>query len=101
MSVVRAIAEDDFGQFWTETGTYEDIGELINWNFDGLREAVIEMLSGNRIHVNVAGCRNDMHTFVDKDQVITILIHLGYFAYDKSEQEAYVPNKGIWVVPDR
>ncbi|MDE7418069.1 MAG: ATP-binding protein [Lachnospiraceae bacterium] len=95
LSVVRAIAEDDFGQFWTETGTYEDIGELINRNFNGLREAVIEMLSGNRIHVNVAGCQNDMHTFVDKDQVITILIHLGYFAYDKSEQEAYVPNKEI------
>ena len=95
LSVVRAIAEKDFGQFWTETGAYEDIGELINRNFDGLREAVIEMLSGNRIRVNTSGCKNDMHTFTDKDQVITTLIHLGYFAYDKSTQEAYVPNKEI------
>lgn len=95
LSVVRAVAEKDFGQFWTETGTYEDIGELINRNFDGLREAVIEMLSGNRIPVNVTGCKNDMHTFADKNQVITTLIHLGYFAYDKAEQEAYVPNKEI------
>lgn len=95
LSVVRAIAEDDFGQFWTDTGSYEDIGELVNRNFDGLREAVIEMLSGNRIHVNTAGCKNDMHTFMNKDQVITTLIHLGYFAYDKTAQEAYVPNKEI------
>lgn len=95
LSVVRAIAENDFGQFWTETGTYEDIGELINRNFDGLREAVIEMLSGNRIRVNTAGCKNDMHTFINKNQVITTLIHLGYFAYDKTTQEAYVPNKEI------
>jgi len=95
LSVVRAIAEDDFGQFWTDTGTYEDIEELINRNFDGLREAVIEMLSGNRIHVNTAGCKNDMHTFMDKDQIITTLIHFGYFAYDKVTQEAYVPNKEI------
>lgn len=95
LSVVRAIAEDDFGQFWTDTGSYEDIGELINRNFDGLREAVIEMLSGNRIHVNIAGCKNDMHTFMNKDQVITTLIHFGYFAYDKTTQEAYVPNKEI------
>ncbi len=36
-----------------------------------------------------------MHTFADKNQVITTLIHLGYFAYDKAEQEAYVPNKKI------
>lgn len=95
LSVVRAIAEKDFGQFWAETGTYEDIGELINRNFDGLREAVIEMLSGNRIQVNTAGCRNDMYTFTDKNQVITTLIHLGYFAYDKITQQAYVPNKEI------
>ena len=95
LSVVRAVAEKDFGQFWTETGTYEDIGELINRDFDGLREAVIEMLSGNRIHVTIAGCRNDMYTFSDKDEVITTLIHLGYFAYDKTTREAYVPNKEI------
>lgn len=95
LSVVRAISEEDFGPFWTDTGTYEDIGELINRNFDGLREAVIEMLSGSRVRVNTAGCKNDMHTFVDKDQVLTTLIHLGYFAYDRTAQEAYVPNKEI------
>lgn len=95
LSVVRAIAEEDFGQFWTDTGAYEDIGELINRNFDGLRETVIEMLSGNRIHVNIAGCRNDMQTFADKDEVIITLIHLGYFAHDKTTQEAYVPNREI------
>ncbi len=95
LSVVRAVAEKEFGPYWTETGTYEDIGELINRNFDGLREAVIRMLSGSPVPVNVTGCKNDMHTFTDKDQVVTALIHLGYFAYDKAAQEAYVPNKEI------
>lgn len=95
LSVVRAVESKRFQQYWTETGTYEDIRSLIEHDFDGLREAVIQMLSGNRVPVNVFGCRNDMYTFRDKDQIITTLIHLGYFAYDADTQEAYVPNKEI------
>ena len=95
LSVVRAVESGRFRQYWTETGTYEDIRSLIEHDFDGLKEAVIQMLSGNRIPVSVYGCRNDMYTFRDKDQIITTLIHLGYFAYDADTQEAYVPNKEI------
>ena len=95
LSVVRAVESGKFRQYWTETGTYEDIRSLIEYDFDGLKEAVIQMLSGNRIPVSVYGCRNDMCTFRDKDQIITTLIHLGYFAYDAEAQEAYVPNREI------
>ena len=95
LSVVRAVESGKFRQYWTETGTYEDIRSLIEYDFNGLKEAVIQMLSGNRIPVSVYGCRNDMCTFRDKDQIITTLIHLGYFAYDADAQEAYVPNKEI------
>lgn len=95
LSVVRAVESKMFRQYWTETGTYEDIRSLIEYNFDGLKETVIQMLSGNRAPVSVYGCRNDMVTFHNKDQIITILIHLGYFAYDAELQEAYVPNKEI------
>lgn len=95
LSVVRAVESGKFRQYWTETGTYEDIQSLIEYDFDGLREAVIQMLSGSRISVSVYGCRNDMYTFRNKDQIITTLIHLGYFAYDADTEEAYVPNKEI------
>lgn len=95
LSVVRAVESGKFRQYWTETGTYEDIRSLIEYDFDGLKEAVIQMLSGNRIPVSVYGCRNDMYTFRGKDQIITTLIHLGYFAYDADTEEAYVPNKEI------
>ena len=54
LSVVRAVAAKRFQQYWTVTGTYGDIDDLINKNFDGLREDIIKMLSGNRIPVNVS-----------------------------------------------
>ena len=98
LSVVRALSAKRFQQYWTTTGTYGDIDDLINKNFDGLREDIIKMLSGNRILVEVDNGINDLQTFEDKGQVITALIHLGYCAYDADTQEAYIPNKEIQAV---
>ncbi len=95
LSVVRALSAGRFQQYWATTGTYGDIDDLINMNFDGLREDIIKMLSGNRIPVNVSNGKNDLQSFKNKSEVITALIHLGYFAYDADMKEAYVPNKEI------
>lgn len=98
LSVVRAVSAKRFQQYWTVTGTYGDIDDLICKNFDGLREDIIRMLSGNRIPVEVDNGINDLQTFEDKEQVITALIHLGYCACDEDTQEAYIPNKEIHAV---
>ncbi len=95
LSVVRAISAKRFQQYWTVTGTYGDIDDLIGKNFDGLREDIIRTFSGNRIPVNVSNGKNDLQTFKNKSEVITALIHLGYLAYDADTREAYVPNKEI------
>ena len=95
LSVVRALSAKRFQQYWTTTGTYGDIDDLINKNFDGLREDIIKMLSGNRILINVSNGKNDLQSFKNKSEVLTALIHLGYFAYDVDTREAYVPNKEI------
>lgn len=95
LSVVRALSAKRFQQYWTTTGTYGDIDDLINKNFDGLREDLIKMLSGNRILINVSNGKNDLQSFKNKSEVITALIHLGYFAYNADTREAYVPNKEI------
>ena len=95
LSVVRALSAKRFQQYWTTTGTYGDIDDLINMNFDGLREDIIKMLSGNRILINVSNGKNDLQSFKNKSEVLTALIHLGYFAYDVDTREAYVPNKEI------
>lgn len=93
--IATAVSAKRFQQYWTVTGTYGDIDDLISKNFDGLREDIIRMLSGNRVLVNVSNGKNDLQSFKNKSEVITALIHLGYFAYDADTQEAYVPNKEI------
>lgn len=71
----------DFQSYWSKTGTYESIVPLINMNFDGLKTAMIDMVAGSPVKVKTATYQNDMVTFKNKDDILTLLIHLGYVAY--------------------
>ena len=94
-AVVNAMINKSFQSYWSQTGTYELIVPFINMNFDGLKTAVIEMLSGATAQINVNSFQNDMVNFVDKDDVLTLLVHLGYLAYNQNMQYAYIPNEEI------
>ena len=85
----------EFQSYWSQTGTYESIVPLINMNFDGLKTDVVTMLSGDAVTVRTTTYQNDMVTFKNKNDVMTLLIHLGYLAYDQEERKAYIPNEEI------
>lgn len=94
-AIVSVMARGAFRSYWSQTGTYESILPLINLDFDGLRTAIIQMLSGAAVEVNVNTFQNDMVSFKNKNDVITLLIHLGYLAYHWDKKEAYIPNEEI------
>ncbi len=94
-AVVNLMIDGDFQSYWSGTASYEAIVPLINMDFDGLKGAIIEMLSGNRVSVDVTSFQNDTTNFANKDDVLTYLIHLGYLGYDQNMQMAFVPNEEI------
>lgn len=94
-AVVSVMMRGNYQSYWSQTGTYESILPLINMDFDGLKRAIIEMLSGASIEVDVSAFQNDMVTFADKDDVLTLLIHLGYLAYNPVKKTAFIPNEEI------
>lgn len=94
-AVVNLMLEGDFQSYWSETASYESIVPLINMDFDGLKGAVIEMLSGDQVVVDVTSFQNDTTSFVNKDDVLTYLIHLGYLGYEQKFKTAFVPNEEI------
>ena len=67
----------------------------MNMNFDGLKTSIMTMLSGDEVRVRTTTYQNDMVTFKNKDDVLTLLIHLGYLAYHQDRQTAYIPNEEI------
>ena len=94
-SVVEAITRNRFDSYWTKTETYEAIKIYINMNFDGLRDSIMKLIAGERIVVDTTTFTNDMVTFEVQDDVLTLLIHLGYLAYDFDTKEVYIPNYEI------
>lgn len=94
-AVVEVLTWNKFQSYWSETGTYEAIVPLINMDFDGLKTAIINMLAGAAVEVDVKSFQNDMVSFKNKDDVLTYLIHLGYLGYDQTSKQAFIPNEEI------
>ena len=64
-------------------------------NFEGLKDDIIRMLAGEHVYVDTTEFLNDMHIVRSKNDVLTVLIHLGYLAYDYEAEECYIPNKEV------
>lgn len=99
-AVVSIMLNGEYRSYWSATGSYEVIVPLINMDFDGLKTAIIEMLSGAFVKINTSMFQNDAVNFKSRDDVLTYLIHLGYLGYDRRTESAFVPNeeirKDIW-----
>ena len=91
-SVLEAVKRKRLGSYWTQTETYESLKSYINGNWNHLREDIISMLAGNRCKISTRKFQNDMINIKGKDDVLTLLVHLGYLAYDINTKEAFIPN---------
>lgn len=96
-SVYKCMSSGDLGSYWTKTGTYEQISDHISMNFDGLKDNVSDLLEGKHIPVDTSSFNNKMDEINNRDDVLTLLIHLGYLAYDIENEECYIPNHEIYL----
>lgn len=94
-SVMQAIRMKRFGSFWTQTETYDSLRQYIDMDFNGLQQDVIQMLGGAEVKVNTRKFQNDVSVIHGKEDVKTLLIHLGYLAYRDETQAVHIPNKEI------
>ncbi len=94
-SIVDAMTEEDFRSYWVNTETYEALQIYIDLDMDGLRQAIISMLSGSEIYIDTGSFQNDMTTFRSKDDALTLLVHLGYLAYDEVTSSVFIPNEEV------
>ncbi len=91
-SVMMALKEQFCQSFWSSTGAFMAVADYIKMNFKGLKDDVIDLLAGGRIKVDTIKFQNDMSAIGGRDDVLTVLIHLGYLTFDRTCNECYVPN---------
>ena len=94
-SVMQAVDSGRCRSFWAATGAYDAVAHYIQMNYEGLKDDVVSMLAGERCKVNPTKFQNDMSIIRSKDDVFTVLIHLGYLSYDWRKSECYIPNKEV------
>lgn len=94
-SVMKAITNNDFDSYWTETSAAEGLIEYISKDYNGLTKTIAELIGGVDVKVNTYGFANDLTTFKGKDDVLTLMIHLGYLAYDNKKCTVRIPNEEI------
>lgn len=94
-SVMDALERNRIGNYWTQSETYESLKIYIELDYDGLKEAIVQMLGGARIRIDAGTFQNDMTPIQRKDDVLTLLVHLGYLAYDVSTKSVFIPNEEV------
>ena len=115
-AVILAIEKRELGTYWPESSSAETLTDYLKLNYDGLQEAVVSLIGGGRILVRTSRFQNDTVRFSSRDDVLTLLIHLGYLSYERitekdmenwseEEKEAYgwapdcvfarIPNKEL------
>jgi hypothetical protein len=94
-SVVESMISHCFDSYWNQTETFEALKDYIVLNYEGLKDTIIELLAGKRRKIDTSFFSNDMTTFKGADDVLTLLIHLGYLGYDFSTEEVFIPNSEV------
>ena len=94
-SVIQAVIRRRCKSYWAATGAFDAVAHYIQMNFEGLKDDIIRMLAGERCLVDPTGFQNDMSVVRTRDDVLTVLIHLGYLSYDWDKEECYIPNREV------
>ena len=94
-SVMMALRSRRCRSYWTSTGAYDAVTNYIQMNYEGLKDDIIKMLGGGHCKVDPTTFLNDMSIIRSKDDVFTVLIHLGYLAYNWRKDECYIPNREV------
>lgn len=94
-SVMLAIRKKKFGSYWRKTSAAESLMTYINMDFEGLQEIVSRLISGEEIEVDTESFENDFETFRSRDDVLTLLIHLGYLTWNEESGAVRIPNEEV------
>ena len=99
-SVVSAVSDGKCKSYWSRTSSNEEVVRLINMDFDGIKNDVMNLIEGARVVFDFSNFQNDMVTINNKNDVFSLLVCLGYLGCsdvggDGNYKQAYVPNKEI------
>ena len=95
-SIIELIDHRRFDSYWSNTSAYGIVTEAINLNFEGLKDDIIKLCSGDTISIprtEIKSFNTADLKFKNKVAIYIYLVHLGYLGYDDADATIYVPNE--------
>ena len=94
-SVMMAMQMGEFKSYWRKTSAAESLKTYVGMNMDGLQNKILRLIAGEPVEVYTDDFENDFETFNSSDDVLTLMIHLGYLVYDDETEQARIPNEEL------
>jgi len=98
-SVMSAIDTGEFESYWKQTSAAENLITYMEVEIQKekseLQAKILKLAAGENLEVDVSNFNNDCENFNSDDDVLTLLIHLGYLSYDKNTKRVRIPNEEI------
>ena len=87
-SVMHAASSGKYRSYWKKTSAAETLMTYIDMDQDDLQDTIARLIAGESVIVDTDSFQNDVETFTCKDDVLTLLTHLGYLTYEE-EPDSY------------
>ena len=96
-SVMQALETGVFSSYWKKTSAAETLMTYIDMDQDDLQDTIARLIAGESVIVDTDSFQNDVETFTCKDDVLTLLTHLGYLTYEE-EPDSYDDDSVVGLV---
>ena len=96
-SVMHAASSGKFKSYWRKTSAAETLMTYIDMDQDDLQDTIARLIAGESVIVDTDSFQNDVETFTCKDDVLTLLTHLGYLTYEE-EPDSYDDDSVVGLV---
>ncbi len=94
-SIVEAVLSGKCKDYWVQTSSIEAVTNYMNYDHGELKDVIAKMLAGYEAMVDPSRFDNDLTKVDSCDAALTVLIHLGYLAYNEDAGTCRIPNREI------
>ncbi len=82
-SVMHALDSGRYKSYWKKTSAADALMTYIDMGQDGLQADIARLMAGEQVEIETDSFQNDVETFTCKDDVLTLMVHLGYLTYEE------------------
>lgn len=92
-SVVMSLTNNNFGNYWTSSGPYDEIFYYIRQNVDEVRDDLALMVSGNAVPIKIREYAATAMNLKTKEEIFSAMVVYGFLSYENGMVS--IPNKEL------